>query len=217
MSSRSATACPEDDFERTRRSIIDRLGDWSDKTAWERFYSTYRGIIYAFAVKSGLRHDEALEVVQETVLSIANQFRKGGYDPERGTFKSWLRNLTKWRIQDQFRKRNSEEAHRTCVPRGSRRETATLDRLPSPDSDRLEELWESEWQERALRMAAAEIRHKVSPRQYQIFECYVLKGWPVRRVCQDLGVHSAQVYLAKTRIQPLLKRAVQRLEEHGSL
>jgi hypothetical protein len=59
------------------------------------------------------------------------------------------------------------------------------------------------------------VRSLVSPRQYQIFSSYVLKGWTPERVKEELGVNAAQVYLAKHRVGRILKREISRLAAEG--
>ena len=94
----------KEEFARTRMSLIERLADWEDQRTWDEFYQTYWRLIYSVSTKSGLSHDEAFDVVQETVLSVAKQWKKGQkYDPDKGSFKTWLMNITRWRIADQFR------------------------------------------------------------------------------------------------------------------
>ena len=44
-------------------------------------------------------------MVQETVICVTKDIQKFQRDRARGSFKGWLRNLTRWRIQDQLRKR----------------------------------------------------------------------------------------------------------------
>src|SRR5690606_24670873 len=98
-------------FARTRRSLIERLADWEDQRTWDDFYQTYWRLIYSVSVKAGLSREEAFDVVQETVLAVAKQWRKGQiYDPEKGSFKTWLMNITRWRIADQFRMKQRNPA-----------------------------------------------------------------------------------------------------------
>ena len=103
---------PEDpqykEFQRTRKSLIERLNDWEDQKSWDDFYRTYWRLIYSVAIKSGLKNEEAFDAVQETVIAIAKQQKEGKYDPKQGSFKAWLMNLTRWRIADQFRKRKKD-------------------------------------------------------------------------------------------------------------
>ncbi|MEZ5431427.1 MAG: sigma-70 family RNA polymerase sigma factor [Verrucomicrobiales bacterium] len=89
-------------FARTRLSLIERLANWEDQRTWDEFYQTYWRLIFSVSLKSGLSSEEAMDVVQETVLAIAKQWKDGQrYDPAKGSFKTWLMNITCWRIADQ--------------------------------------------------------------------------------------------------------------------
>ena len=63
-------------YAHTRKSLIARLDNWEDQRTWDDFYKTYWKLIYAVGLKAGLRSDEAFDVVQETILSIAKQSKK---------------------------------------------------------------------------------------------------------------------------------------------
>ena len=90
----------------TRYSLLSRMQDREDHDSWKDFFDTYWRLIYSFAIKSGLTDAEAQDVVQETVISVAKDIQKFKRDRTLGTFKGWLRNLTRWRIADQLRKRD---------------------------------------------------------------------------------------------------------------
>ena len=92
----------------TRQSLIARLNDWGDQRKWQEFFETYWQLIYSVAMRAGLRDDESQEVVQETCISVAKNV--GGYDSKAGSFKSWLLQMARWRITDQFRKRDKRRA-----------------------------------------------------------------------------------------------------------
>jgi RNA polymerase sigma-70 factor (ECF subfamily) len=59
----------------------------------------------------------------------------------------------------------------------------------------------------------ARVKSQVSPKQYQIFDCYVIKQWDAGEVQKKLNVSMAQVYLAKHRVGAVLKRELAKLEE----
>ena len=199
-------------YGKTRKSLIARLDNWEDQKTWDEFYQTYWRLIYSVAVKAGLRSDEAFDCVQETVLSIAKQSKKKLYDPEQGSFKTWLMNMTRWRINDQFRKRKKDTA---MVPSDweNDRKTAGIDRVEEPAGDVLSRLWNIEWKKNVADAALARVKAQVSPKQYQIFDCYVVKQWDARKVQEKLNVSMAQVYLAKHRVGSVLKRELAKLEE----
>jgi len=93
----------------TRPSLLQRLKTGDDQQSWQEFYRIYGGLIRFFAEKAGLTADEAEEVVQETAIGVARRLPDFIYDPRACRFKTWLLNLTRWRIQDQLRKRRPQE------------------------------------------------------------------------------------------------------------
>jgi len=195
----------------TRRSLVDRLENWDDRKHWQEFFDTYWKLIYSAARKSGLTDAEAQEVVQETVITVAKKVGQLHYDPAVGSFKGWLLHITRWRIADQFRKRQPGQIQR--VTSSDDRQTATIERVPDQNPIDLEAVWEKEWQENLFAAAIARVKKKVDPKQFQIFDCSVRKDWPAQKVASDLGVSVGQVYLARHRVAAMLKKEVKALEK----
>ena len=195
----------------TRRSLVERLANWDDQRRWQEFFDTYWKLIYSTARKSGLTDAEAQEVVQETVITIAKKIDKLKYDPALGSFKGWLLQITRWRIADQFRKRQPGSAK---SPRAADdRLTATIERVPDSHVVDLEAVWEKEWQENLFEGALERVKKKLDPKQFQIFDCYVRKEWPAQKVAEQLRVSVGQVYLARHRVGALLKKEIKALEK----
>lgn len=199
-------------FAKTRKSLIARLDNWEDQRTWDEFYQTYWRLIYSVAIKSGLRSEEAFDCVQETILSIAKQSKKKLYDPEQGSFKTWLMNMTRWRINDQFRKRKKDTAMSGSGGEEDRK-TAVIDRVEDPKGDVLDRLWDVEWKKNLADAALSRVKSQVSPKQYQIFDYYVVKQWEAKKVQDHLGVSMAQVYLAKHRVGSILKKELAKLDD----
>lgn len=201
-------------FAKTRKSLIARLDNWEDQRTWDEFYQTYWRLIYSVAMKSGLRSEEAFDCVQETILSIAKQSKKKLYDPKQGSFKTWLMNMTRWRINDQFRKRKKDTAMSGGTSEEDRK-TAVIDRIEDPKGDVLDRLWDVEWKKNLADAALARVKTQVSPKQYQIFDYYVIKQWDAKKVQDHLSVSMAQVYLAKHRVGSVLKKELAKLDKHA--
>jgi RNA polymerase sigma factor (sigma-70 family) len=200
-----------DEFLPTRRSLLTRLKDWDDHESWKTFFDTYWKLIYGAALKAGLSDAEAQDVVQETVLSVAKKMHDFKYDPALGSFKGWLLTLTRWRIGDQFRRRTGQRSAGDPTPDDTGR-TATVERVPDPDSLELDAVWEEEWQKNLLDAAMARTKRKVGAKQYQLFDLYVVKGWTVPNLVKTLGVSADQVYQAKKRVSDVVKQEVEYLE-----
>lgn len=198
-------------YAATRKSLIARLENWEDQKTWDEFYQTYWRLIYAVAIKAGLRSEEAFDCVQETILSIAKQSKKNLYDPDQGSFKTWLMNMTRWRINDQFRKRKKDTAM-TGGEWEDDRKTAVIDRIEDPNGDILSRLWDTEWKKGIADAALARVKAQVAPKQYQIFDYYVVRQMDAGEVQNKLRVSMAQVYLAKHRVGGVLKKELAKLE-----
>ena len=199
----------EDELIPTRGSLLSRLKDWQDETSWKVFFDTYWKLIYNAAVKAGLSDAEAQDVVQETVISVFKTIPDFQYKASGGSFKSWLLKLTAWRVGDQFRNRQRHiQAKRSA---GSTVRTATVDGVPDPAGPELEAIWDEEWEQNLMHAATDRVKRAVDPKQYQVFYLYVLKNWPARKVASTLKVNLGRVYLAKHRIEALIKKELKRL------
>ncbi len=202
----------DDPLRNTRRSLVERLGNPDDQASWQTFFDSYGGLLYRVARTAGLTDAEAQEAVQETVITVARKVGGLRYDPALGSFKGWLLQTARWRIADQFRQRQRHDrfAEAEDGPR-----TAFIDRVPDPGGPDLEAAWDAEWRSSLLAAALQRVRRQVDPRQFQIFDCYVTRGWPALRVSRELGVSLAQVYVGKHRVGALLQKIVAGLERGG--
>ena len=202
----------------TRHRLLNRLKDWGDQTSWQDFFDTYWRLIYNVAVKAGLSDTEAQEVVQETVITVAKKIPEFKADPARGSFSAWLMHTTRWRIADQFRKRQAEAernkaADTPALPGEDTGLTDTIDRVPDPAGARLEAVWNEEWEKNLMTAALEQVKLQVSPRQYQMFDLHVLQNLPVRDTARTLQASVASVYMAKQRVSRRLKKEITKLKQ----
>ncbi len=204
------TTVSTEEFIPTRYTLLSRLRNWEDDASWKDFFDTYSRLIYSVARKSGLTDVEAQEVVQETVISVAKHIHKFRRDRKLGSFKGWLRNITRWRIADQLRKR-ARLAPAADLSDAS--ELAPPEFLPELSDQGTELRWEEEWHANLLKAAIARVKPRVREEHFQIFDLQVLRQWPVSRITSTLGVSAAQVYLAKFRVAALIKKEVRTLQK----
>ncbi len=195
----------------TRDSLLSRLKDWGDDESWRDFFNTYWKLIYGVALKSGLTEQEAEEVVQETVITVARRIPEFNYDPAVCSFKTWLLNLTRWRIVDQLRKRKPNSAA-PSIRRETGSRTATVDCVADPAALNLDDVWEKEWEHQILDAALQQVKTRVNPEHYQIFHLCVFKEWPVKKVARELQVSAAQVYLVRHRVGAVLKKEIKAIK-----
>jgi RNA polymerase sigma-70 factor (ECF subfamily) len=197
----------------TRRSLLSRLKESNAQESWREFFDTYWRLIYATALNARLTDSEAQEVVQETVLTVVRKIKSFRYDPAVGSFKGWLLTIVRWRIADQFRKRQQQIRPPSSRQAAEASNTATLERIADPAAINLDAVWEEEWQRTLFAAALSRVKRQANARHYQMFDLYAVKQWSVDKVAQTLGVSTGQVRLAKHRITALMRREVVRLEK----
>jgi len=198
----------------TRTTLLNRLKDWQDQAGWQLFFDTYWKLIYGVARKAGLSDVEAQDVVQETLVAVAKHIPTFKYDPALGSFKAWLLNMARWRIIDQMRKRGPfSRYHRRRGKPGTPARTDTVEAVPDPAGGWLDKLWDEDWQANLLETATNNVRRRLDPQKYQVFDCYVNKGWAASKVAATFGLSVENVYVAKHRITQLLKDEILRLEK----
>jgi len=196
----------------TRQSLLSRLRDWQDQDGWREFFDTYWRLIYNVARRSGLGDLEAQEVVQTTFIYLSRRMSNFRYEPARGSFKSWLRVVTRSRISVYRRTEKADDALiREPLPSDVSEAESPLEQFPDPAADALDEVWQREWEENLLHAAFRRLRCKVSAQQLLIFRLTTPGDLPSTQVAKKLGVSLAQVYLARHRVGKMLKAEVQKL------
>ena len=86
-----------------------------------------------------------------------------------------------------------------------------IEELPDPAGINLEAIWDEEWEQNLMSAATERVKRAVDPKQYQIFDLYVLKNWPAGKVASTLKVNLGRVYLAKHRIGTMIKKEIKYL------
>lgn len=186
----------------TRLSLLGRLGDWEDQRSWRRFFETYGRLLFLWGIKAGLSEAEAEEAMQNTVVAVAKAMRGEQFERRGpGAFKAWLYGVARHRILDQFRGRGRALA------------AAAAEAESEPAEGELERLWDAEWVGHRVRRAADLTRQRVSAKQFQIFDLYALREWPVEEVRETLNVSRAQVYMAKLRVGAVFKEMLAQADE----
>lgn len=223
MTMRDAPSIP------TRISLLARLKDCDNQDDWRVFFDTYWRLIHATALKAGLEETEAQEVVQEVMIAAAKKLPEFRYEPGKDSLKGWLLGVTRWKVADQWRKRENPArpsgtlAHPPGEERGEESHSdaeaelapVILPRETPEPVDEFAALWDREWRENLLCAALERVKQRVNPAHYELYHLHVLDGLSPRDTARTLGVNVAQVYLAKLRVGHLIQQEVRRLAAEG--
>ncbi len=199
----------------TRPSLLFRMRNWGDNSSWDEFYRLYRRFIRGLALRAGLNHAESDEVVQDVLRNLADRIKDYEVRENRGAFRRWLMNQTRWRIADKFRQRDraavQSEYHKSTQEDGSEKDT--LNQLVDDTPD---DFWELEWQKNVLDTAMERLARRVPPKHFQAFDLHARRGQPVAQVAADLSMNRATVYLITHRLKKQLRHEVEQLREYHS-
>lgn len=194
----------------TRQSLLSRLRDCQDEEGWREFFESYWRLIYNVARRSDLSDVEAQEVVQNTFIYLSRKMPKFHYDRSCGSFKSWLRVVTRSRINVYCRTEKAGEKHHH-EPLADDDDLENSASLAQVGVDTLDEVWQREWEQNLVSTAFRRLRRKISTQQLLIFRTALAGQLPLSQVAKKLGVSVAQVYLARHRVGRLFKGEIKRL------
>ncbi len=199
----------------TRLSLLGRLKDWSQQTAWREFDHDYAPLLRNVARKAGLTDAEADEVVQETLISVAKKIAEFEHAGNPGSFRAWLYRQAHWRMADRFRARSRETrmaAREECDIGADPRQKEDAGPVNPPLDQTFENLWNAEWEEYIRLSAIAHVKRQAGARQFQLFDLHVLQGLTVQAAAKAAGATPAAVFMAKSRIGRLVRKEIERLK-----
>jgi RNA polymerase sigma factor (sigma-70 family) len=206
VSGRALPRRPMAEFPPTRASLLVRLRDPQDEAAWRDFVDLYAPLVYGYARKQGLQEADAADLSQEVLGAVAGAVNRLDYDPRRGAFRNWLftivrRKLANWRAAMGNLSRGSGDTGMHQL----------LEQSPAPGG--LEAAWQTEWEERIVAWACAQVRRDVSDVTWQAFWRTAIDGQSGKQVAADLELTIAAVYHSRSRVLARLRALVQSVQE----
>jgi RNA polymerase sigma factor (sigma-70 family) len=189
------------DIPATRASLLVRLCDGQDQTAWSEFVRLYAPVVYRFARRRGLQDADAADLTQEVLRSVSASV--SAFDPRLGLFRAWLYTLAHRRLYDFVQRSQRQESG------GGQATMQILAEVPARDE---EDAWNQEFERQIFNLAADAIRPTFSDTTWQAFQLSAVEGQSGQAVAKSLGISVAAVYLAKSRVMVKLKAEVARLQ-----
>lgn len=192
----------------THLTFLLRLRDRSDKLCWGEFHERYGQLLYRYARARGASHADAEDVVQEVEMYLFKALDGFEYDARKGRFRSYLRSAV---VHAMGRRANRQARQPTML------DPHTFDYLAAEQETSADARWEREWQLHRLRWAMRSISGEFEPNTLRAFEMHVLAGRPVADTAADLGLSSASVYQAKSRVLRRIKEQLAALDSDGDV
>ena len=83
-----------DDYQ-TRQSLLMRIRERYDETAWEEFVENYKNYIYKIIISFRVDSHDADDLMQTVLLKLWKRLPEFEYDPGKGKFRYFLGRVTK--------------------------------------------------------------------------------------------------------------------------
>jgi RNA polymerase sigma-70 factor (ECF subfamily) len=190
----------------TRVTLLRRLRrDPADPRAWAEFVDHYGGKVLGWCRAWGLQEADAQDVTQTVLLKLAVRMRDFAYDPDK-SFRAWLKTVARhaWMAFVDGRARPG-------VGSGDTRVLEQLHSVAARDDllRRLEEGFDRE----LLEEAVCRVRLRVEPRTWEAFRLTAEEGLSGAEASARIGMRVSQVYVAKKRVQEMLREEIQNLDQ----
>jgi len=186
----------------TRASLLIRLRNPSDHEAWVEFVSLYEPAIYRLLRRTGLQDADAREVSQDLFLAVSRNIDRWQLEPGRGSFRGWLRRVTRNLMVSLVRYRR----HRPTAVGGPDLDELFA-QLPEADGPESSE-FDNEICRARFRHASSIAKSEVSSRMWQAFWQTAIQGSSPADVAERLQMSLGAVRVAKCRVLARLKQVV---------
>lgn len=187
----------------TTTALLNGLCDPRDESAWKELTDRCCPIMRVVAERLGVAPSDVDDVVQATLVSFIDAWRRGQYDRTRGRLCAFLVMILRSRILDLQRRLAH---HGTC-----RGDSALIE---LPPTDEVERFWMDERHHRLLAVALDQLRTEgVDRESLDAFELYALRGNGADEVAASLSISRERVYEAKYRVSRRIQPILTRLDE----
>jgi len=189
----------QDNKLNTRVTLLIRLRNKYDDDSWEDFTNYYSSYVYAVLKGMGVDFSELDDMKQRILLKLWKNLPDFEYQPEKGSFRSWLCTVIRRTVYNYFRsKKNTSELKSEKIV------NAEVDKIA-----------EKEWMIHIASLAWANISEGFSD---TVKETYVRlsNGENADDIANTLQISRGSVYVYKERIQKALRKEVRRLNSELS-
>jgi len=167
-----------------------------DQRAWSELSGRYLPMVYHWALCSKLRSEDAADIAQEVFLKVARGIHTLERTGDSGSFRGWLRVITRNAIIDWLRKHGAEA-------RGAGGTTAQQLMLNVKSADTWTELTATQlqWMEKV-----DDVRNEFETHTWQAFWLLTVEGMTGAEVAKQLSMNRGAVYQAKSRVLMRLRQ-----------
>jgi RNA polymerase sigma factor (sigma-70 family) len=190
----------------TRPSLLLRLRNSQDHEAWLEFVSLYEPLTYRLLRRHGMQDADAREIMQELFLIVSRNIDRWDPDPNRGSFRGWLRHVARNLVIKWLK-----HGQRRLIAVGDSELQAMFEMQPDNSPETAE--FDEEFRCFLFQRASDQVRAEVEPGTWQAFWETAALGTSPTEAGKKLGMAAGAVRVAKCRVLARLKAAVAEMEK----
>ena len=170
-----------------------------DEVSWEQFKKIYSPLIRSCGFYWKLSPVECDELVQEVMIAFFKRSGTFKYDPQRGSFRSYLRTIARNGTFSILQRRSD-------TPPEQERQNRVMDLA-------FDEQWDSEWRNHLFSEALKVLERDMDAISFRSFYEYVIEEKKPAEVADSLGISVNAVYINKCRALEHLRRTIKMLDQ----
>ncbi|MCA9061850.1 MAG: sigma-70 family RNA polymerase sigma factor [Planctomycetaceae bacterium] len=192
----------------TRQSLILRLANDRDETAWRAFMEHYESFLTSLVSRQGVPQRHVPDVVQLVLMAIARSVSRWNPDGRPASFRRWLTTVSR-NIVIRFMQNERKQV-------GGQGGSALLESLMAiespPDEDQLRQ-YETEM----IIWAAEQVRDEFLESSWLAFWQTFIEHRSVEEVAGSLGVSAGAVYMSRSRILARIRKLIAEVDEEWTI
>lgn len=192
----------------TSVTLLLRVRELEDREAWNSFVATYAPHVFAWCRRHSLQESDAADVTQQVLTKLVRTMRSFRYDPQRGSFRGWLKTVTQNAIRDLV-----ADCRRQGRGTGDTQACRALAEICDEEaSTELEQRITSQYEQELLREAESRVKDRVQPKTWDAYHQSAIGQQTPQSVAEELAMPVSEVYVAKSRVIRMLREEVERLD-----
>ena len=183
----------------TSLSLLERIRS-GEAAGWNRVVELYAPLVQHWCRRGGVQAADADDLVQEVFQAAALGIATFSHDRAGDTFRGWLRNITRHKIMDFWRR---HDRHPDAF--GGTEAMIRMQQVPEREGD-AEDPEDADQTSAMFHRALELLRGEFEHRTWQAFWRATVDGLPAPEVAAELGMTSSAVRMAKSRVLRRLRQ-----------
>jgi RNA polymerase sigma-70 factor (ECF subfamily) len=189
----------------TSLSLLHRVQAQADADSWSRLVELYRPLIHAWLSRYHVQASDADDLTQEVLAVLVRELPRFEHSGQAGSFRAWLRTIAANRMRSFWRAGRCRPA-----AMGDSNFAQMIEQIEDPESP-LSQVWDRQHDEHVLARLLELMELEFEPATVKAFRRTALEAATAEDVAAELGMSTAAVYIARSRVLRRLRQEAQGL------